>query len=231
MSLCCENPYDLGCHSACAPIITNIVQPQQGYYIISYTFNGALITREWLATPVGGFLEIPSYIFNESANVTFQIYDGNSVFINCFKAKILPSNSTLQPQPPQPPLTPFTTLIETISAERCLNGKHLIRFTINYNDLQGMLVNTYFTLGAVLTHGGNNHPFTLYYDAGLTQPLYQNEYYNVQNMLPTLNLYMLTELKNCNQHFTFNIVVNSVGFIAPGYVNTVNIGATYIYTN
>lgn len=231
MSFCCENPIDLGCHSACAPILTNIVQPTQANYTIAYKFNGALITREWLADPVGGFLQVPSYIFNESQNATFQIYDGDNVLIGCFKAQILTSNSTFVPQPPAPPYTAFTTTIETKSVTPCASGKHLIKFRINYNDLQGMLVNTYFKMGAYLTHGGNAHPFTLYYDAGMTQPLYQNEYYMVQNMLPTLDIYMYTALSNCNQDFTFNIVVNEVGFIAPGYVNTINIGSTYIYTH
>lgn len=232
MSFCCENPIDLGCHSACAPILTTIVQTQQSYYTIAYQFNGALITREWLADPVNGFLQVPSYIFNEASNVTFQIYDGDNVLVSCFKAQILPSNSTFVPQPPAPPYTQFTTTIETIGVVRsCVNGEHFIHFRINYNDLQGMLVNTYFMMGAYLLHGGNPHPFTLYYDAGATQPLYQNEYYNVQNMLPTLDIYMKTTLSNCNQDFTFNIVVNSVGFIAPGYVNTINIGSTYIYTH
>lgn len=231
MSFCCENPIDLGCHSACAPILTNIVQPVQGYYTIAYQFNGAMITREWLADPVNGFLQVPNYIFNEASNVTFQIYDGDNVLINCFKATILPSNSTFVPQPPAPPFDAFTTTIELVRAGQCVNGGHLVQFKINYNDLQGMLVNTYFMLGATLTHGGNNHPFTLFYDSAGTQPVYQNEQYLAGNHLPTLDLYMKTQLNNCNQHFTFNIQVNQVGFIAPGYVNTNNFGATYIYSN
>ena len=231
MSLCCENPIDLGCHSACAPILTNIVQPVQGYYTIAYQFNGAMITREWLADPVNGFLQVPSYIFNEASNVTFQIYDGDNVLISCFKATILPSNSTFVPQPPAPPYDAFTTTMEFKSAVPCVAGRHLVHFRINYNVLQAFLVNTYFEIGATLTHGGNAHPFTLYYDASMTQPVYNNEQYLAGNRLPTLDIYMYTELSNCNQHFTFSIQVNQVGFIAPGYVNTNNFGATYNYTN
>lgn len=229
MSFCCENPIDLGCRSACAPITTNIVQTIAGYYTIAYKFAGSLITREFYATPVGGVLQIPANIFNESQNVTFSVFDSNKVQIACYKATMLPSNSTLQSEEPNPLQLIDTSISIDGQNVECSNGLNIDAVTIlATSGLAGLKVGTIYNMNISVIHGGNPHPYSLYYDQALTIPILNNKIIQMEiNPIQSPLFYVATQLSNCNQNYTLSVIVDSMENMEQGYANGTNIGDTW----
>jgi len=88
--MCCENPIDLGCVNSCEDAITTVALTGTSTYTVRFMFNGVEIVRTFNATGVGGFLPIPTDIFNESSIVVFALYDSQGDYINCFTFTIAP---------------------------------------------------------------------------------------------------------------------------------------------
>lgn len=229
MSFCCENPIDLGCRSACAPITTNIVQTTAGYYTIVFEFNGALISREFYSTPVGGYLQIPDYIFNESSSVTFQIYDSTSTFIACFKANILPGDTSIEPSVPTS-LTGVATHTQSGNVVPCSAGAHVIQFRSTFTPTGGIKIGTIIDLDVVVQHGGNAHAYSLFYDAAKTLPIINNQFVCSQ-ALNSIGFYCSVIMSNCNQNFTIDAVVHGITNMVDGYYNTTNTYTQYAYNH
>lgn len=88
--MCCEDPIDLGCVNSCEDAITTVVLVGTSTYTVRFMFNGVEIVRTFNATGVGGFLPIPTDIFNESSIVVFALYDSQGDYVNCFTFTIAP---------------------------------------------------------------------------------------------------------------------------------------------
>lgn len=225
MSFCCESPIDLGCRSACAPITLPVAITGTAYYTIVYEFAGALISREFEAVPVDGFLQVPSYVFNETQNVTFQIYDGNNVLVSCFKANILPSSMTFEPVTPTPPLLPFTTSIN-FSSNGCANDVFSGRMEVYLNDLDAIQDGTLIDLHHQILHNGTSTPHSIVcVSPGVT---YSNDDVLITNSKlfiasgGILFFDVAVTSKNCNHSFNIDAVVDHVENLSSGYENTIN---------
>ena len=227
MSFCCENPIDLGCRSACAPITLPVVISETAFYTIVYEFAGALISREFEATPVDGYLQVPSYVFNESQYVTFQIYDADKVLAGCFKARMLSGNTTIEHTPPSPLVRVDTYMDVSAQVVDCSNGLNTDELTINFvGNLNPQKIGTIYHIQLSVHHGGNPHPYQLYYDQGLTQPLSQNKFVVTDPMqVPTF--YLAVQLSNCNQKYEVTAVVTSIENMEAGYYNGTNTPVNY----
>ena len=225
MSFCCENPIDLGCRSACAPITLPVAITETAYYTIVYEFAGALISREFEAIPVDGFLQVPSHIFNETQHVTFQIYDASGVLVSCFKAHILPSNMVIEPYTPTPPLLPFTTLVN-FSSNGCSNEIFRGRLEVYLSDLNAIQNGTLIDLHHEILHNNQSTPHSIVcVSPGIS---YSNDDVVVvdKNLFITSGGVIFFDVtvtsKNCNHSFTIDAVVDSVENLVSGYANTLN---------
>jgi len=88
--MCCEDPIDLGCVNSCEDAITTVALVGTSTYTVRFMFNGVEIVRTFNATGVGGFLPIPTDIFNESSVTVFALYDSQGDYVNCFTFTIAP---------------------------------------------------------------------------------------------------------------------------------------------
>ena len=226
MSFCCENPIDLGCRSACAPITLPVVISETAFYTIVYEFAGALISCEFEAVPVDGYLQVPSYVFNESQYVTFQIYDADKVLVGCFKARMLSGNTTIEHTPPSPLVRVDTSMNKLINPYPCANGLHVDALSVNVSTQNGFKTGTIFNFEIDVVHGGNQHPYQLYYDQALTQPILQNKYV-LLNPLAFPLFYLAVQLSNCNQKYEVTAVVTSIENMEDGYYNGTNTPVNY----
>jgi len=108
--MCCENPTDLGCVNTCDDIVTTVEQSGIEKVYVRFMFNGSEITHSWNGEPnEDGFLVIPPGIFNETAPVTFAVYDQNMTLKGCFKVKV-GLNAVLPVEANEDEITLSTTL-------------------------------------------------------------------------------------------------------------------------
>lgn len=223
MSFCCENPIDLGCRSACAPITLPVAITETAYYTIVYEFAGALISREFEAVPVGGFLQVPSYIFNETQHVTFQIYDASGVLVSCFKAHILPSNMTLEPYTPTPPLLPFTTSIEFIPSA-CNNDLFHGVMKVVFSPDIAVQNGTILDLHHDILHNNQSTPHSIICGTPGVDYIGDDLIITDASLLTGNEILLDVSVtsKNCNHSFTIDAVVDSVENLVSGYANTLN---------
>lgn len=217
---CCENPIDLGCKSACAPITTSIQTSSTDFSIV-YNYNGT-----WVSTPaivVDGFVTIPAGTFNEASNVTFQVFNNVNAFVGCFKAKIVPGNVDFEVKPYTPPLIPFVTNIEFTSGG-CSNDTFRGQMVIHWNPDSGVQDGTILDLHHEILHNGSSTPHSL---ICITPGV---DYINDQLIITDSSLitgnviFLSVEVtsKNCNHHFTIDAVIDHCENLAPGYENTIN---------
>lgn len=226
MSFCCENPIDLGCRSACAPITLPVVISETAFYTIVYEFAGALISREFEAVPVDGYLQVPSYVFNESQYVTFQIYDNDKVLVGCFKASMLSGNTTIEHTPPSPLVRVDTIMFANPTHQACINGLNVDELSIEPSEYGQNKIGTIYNIQLSVHHGGNLHPYQLYYDQGLTLPINQNKF-ELSDSMPIPILYLAAQLSNCNQKYEVTAVVTSIENMEAGYYNGTNTPVNY----
>lgn len=217
---CCENPIDLGCKSACAPITTSIPTSSTDFSIV-YNFNGT-----WVSTPaivVDGYVTVPAGTFNEASNVTFQIFNSVNAFVGCYKAKIMPGNVTFEVQPYTPPLLPFVTSID-FAMQSCANDVFLGLMTVTFNPDSGIQDGTILDLHHQILHNNNPTPHSF---VCLTPGVsYINDQLIVYDASLLTSNQILLEVqvtsKNCNRSFTIDAVIDHCENIATGYENTTN---------
>lgn len=91
---CCDNPVFLGCFNHCENIMLDLIALDTGTHHVVFRQFGVL-NRQRFAAIQGAQFVIPN-VFNENAEVTFQIYKpGNRLFTDkkmntCFKIRITP---------------------------------------------------------------------------------------------------------------------------------------------
>lgn len=217
---CCENPIDLGCKSACAPITTTIQTLLTDFSIV-YNFNGT-----WVSTPaivVDGFVTIPAGTFNEASSVTFQIYNNVNAFVGCYKAKILPGNVTFEAKPYTPPLMPFVTNIDFTDGG-CSNDTFRGIMTVYFNPDGGIQDGTILDLHHLILHNNNSTPHSIICTtAGVSYINDQLIIYDASLLVTDeINLAVQVTSKNCNHNFTIDAVIDHCENLAPGYENTIN---------
>ena len=95
--MCCDDDIiDLGCFQSCDQITTLIEIPYEGYFRLTYLFNGAVINRRFKGTRVNNKLVIPSGLFNEDYVTKFELFDDEETKIGCYKVKIYPTQEYVQ---------------------------------------------------------------------------------------------------------------------------------------
>ena len=97
MLMCCDDDIiDLGCWQSCDSIKTLIEIEYEGYFRISYNFNGAVINRRFKGTIDNGKLVLPAGLFNEDYVTRFELFDDEKAKIGCYKVKIYPTQEYVQ---------------------------------------------------------------------------------------------------------------------------------------
>ncbi len=95
--MCCDDDIiDLGCWQSCDSIKTLIEIEYEGYFRISYNFNGAIDNRRFKGTIDNGKLVLPAGLFNEDYVTRFELFDDEKVKIGCYKVKIYPTQEYVQ---------------------------------------------------------------------------------------------------------------------------------------
>ncbi len=225
MSICCDNPINLGCFNSCEDIRTNVTLDGLGTYTMSYEFNGAVITRQFSAYSVNNRLEIPYIYFNEDYNYTLKLYDNSGVYINCFKFQISPSNKKYNG---------FESInsVTTFKFEQCLNGQLVGKFEIEFSSLEQF-------------QNGSKFRFTPDIEWSLPEDIS----YNLVALSSGVMLYTpyveITDIDDLNQPIIIQITINNpdcenVMFISGGVTGfdlmkpSTNVGVqvpsnTYVY--
>jgi len=97
MLMCCDDDIiDLGCWQSCDQIKTLIEIEYEGYFRITYLFNGAIINKRFKGTKDNGKLVLPAGLFNEDYVTRFELFDDEMVKIGCYKVKIYPTQEYVQ---------------------------------------------------------------------------------------------------------------------------------------
>lgn len=221
---CCNNPIDLGCKSACAPITTTIPTAQTGFSVV-YNFNGT-----WVSTPaevVDGYVTVPAGTFNESSNVTFQIFNNVNAFVACFKASIHPGDVDFEMN--KPVLIPIDTEMSIDGANPgCSNGLNIDEVSIIIlTGFSGIQYGTIYNVDVEVTHGGNPHTYQLYRDKLLTMPVTDNKIIQIEAPGQTPVFYVATQFSNCNQKYTLTVNVISIENYVTGYKNGIHLPNTW----
>jgi len=95
--MCCDDDIiDLGCWQSCDSIKTLIEIEYEGYFRISYNFNGAIDNRRFKGTIDNGKLVLPAGLFNEDYVTRFELFDDEMTKIGCYKVKIYPTQEYVQ---------------------------------------------------------------------------------------------------------------------------------------
>ena len=95
--MCCDDDIiDLGCWQSCDSIKTLIEIEYEGYFRMSYNFNGSIINRRFQGTRLNGKLVMPAGLFNEDYVTRFELFDDENVKIGCYKVKIYPTQEYVQ---------------------------------------------------------------------------------------------------------------------------------------
>jgi len=95
--MCCDDDIiDLGCWQSCDSIKTLIEIEYEGYFRISYNFNGAIINKRFKGTIDNGKLVLPAGLFNEDYVTRFELFDDEMTKIGCYKVKIYPTQEYVQ---------------------------------------------------------------------------------------------------------------------------------------
>ena len=95
--MCCDDDIiDLGCWQSCDSIKTLIEIEYEGYFRMSYNFNGSIINRRFQGTRLNGKLVMPAGLFNEDYVTRFELFDDEKVKIGCYKVKIYPTQEYVQ---------------------------------------------------------------------------------------------------------------------------------------
>ncbi len=134
MSICCDNPINLGCFHSCEDIRTNVTLDGLGTYTMSYEFNGAVITRQFSSNSVNSRLEIPYNYFNEDYYYTLKLYDNQGIYINCFKFQISPSNKISN-------VLNSINSVTTFEFDQCTSGQLVGKFEIVLSSLDQFSTN------------------------------------------------------------------------------------------
>ena len=95
--MCCDDDIiDLGCWQSCDQIKTLISIDYEGYFRMTYIFNGAVINGRFKGTKDNGKLVLPAGLFNEDYVTRFELFDDEMVKIGCYKVKIYPTQEYVQ---------------------------------------------------------------------------------------------------------------------------------------
>jgi len=95
--MCCDDDIiDLGCWQSCDQIKTLISIDYEGYFRMTYIFNGAVINGRFKGTIDNGKLVMPAGLFNEDYVTRFELFDDEMVKIGCYKVKIYPTQEYVQ---------------------------------------------------------------------------------------------------------------------------------------
>lgn len=213
---CCNNPIDLGCKSACAPITTTIPTAQTGFSVV-YNFNGT-----WVSTPaevVDGYVTVPAGTFNESSNVTFQIFNNVNAFVACFKASIHPGDVDFEIN--KPVLIPIDTVVE-FTSYGCTADLFRGRLRVTISNTNGLKVGTQISLDIAVLHAGNTIPYAL----SSPDPYQYSVNYNIIeiNVLGLQVIEVDIEIANpgCGVDFSLDCAVSNIDNQTPGYFNQTN---------
>ena len=222
---CCNNPIDLGCKSACAPVTTTIAD--SGTFIAVYEFNAVELAVN--CEVVDGYVTIPAGTFNEEGPVNFSVYADDNVFVACFKAKMLPGSITFEYNPPQGLVGVSTDTVYVNEPVACVNGLHRLSFRTTWTPTAGFIAGTTLEYFVSLTDGGSPMSYQLYYDIAGTQPLVGNNF--VYTGIGGIAFYAFVQLNNCNHGYTIDIVVYEIKNINIGYYNSSNTSTPHIHTH
>ena len=217
MLMCCDDDIiDLGCWQSCDSIKTLIEIEYEGYFRISYNFNGAIINRRFKGTKDNGKLVLPAGLFNEDYVTRFELFDDEMTKIGCYKVKIYPTQEYVQ-----------KSIIPNISIQNysCVGGGITFQLDFEFDDINDMykvFKNGSFFRFSFIANDGTQEAGTLTnLSSGLIDSggieiddilLVPNPFScdvelvgNISGVCPTTLAFQLDSFSNMNENTIFNI--------------------------
>lgn len=112
--VCCDSINDLGCYGSCETIVTGLIAPVDGVYLIRYEINDSIRTIG-ISYDSGDTIIIPASVLNEDYLIVFQVYrpDGTKIGSDCYQALIL-SEFAATPVPRITPIIPPSEICDNM---------------------------------------------------------------------------------------------------------------------